>query len=240
MAKQKEVGRVVRVYRIIAMYIKYHGVYCATVSIRKTRVGYLWLTREESPPSPFLLPDSEESLQSDFQPKLLLVDDDEEEHTWSWCEWTILVTKCIFFLVKPWQRRKQMRQQRKQWQRPTSCWFPSERRKALFFFFLKIFDLEDIYPAKVGAWVCDDNCGIFLRHPSCDVKCWTNLVLQHKILYVDMYVYRIHWYFVLAVLLLFLRHNNCKYMWWHQNSNADTKMIHWQGRVDNWNKNQNY
>ena len=133
MAKQKEVGRVVRVYRIIAMYIKYHGVYCATVSISKTRVGYLWLTREESPPSPFLLPDSEESLQSDFQPKLLLGDDDEEEHTWSWCEWTILVTKCIFFLVKPWQRRKQMRQQRKQWQRPTSCWFPSERRKALFF-----------------------------------------------------------------------------------------------------------
>ena len=123
-----------------------------------------------------------------------------------------------YFFVKPWQRRKQMRQQRKQWQRPTSCWFPSERRKALFFFFLKIFDLEDIYPAKIGAWVCDDNCGIFLRHPSCDVKCWTNLVLQHKILYVDMYVYRIHWYFVLAVLLLFLRHNDCKYVWWHQNS----------------------
>ena len=92
------------------------------------------------------------------------------------------------------------------------------KKKGFGFFFLNIFDLEDIYPAKIGAWVCDDNCGIFLRHPSCDVKCWTNLVLQHKILYVDMYVYRIHWYFVLAVLLLFLRHDNCKYMWWHQNS----------------------
>ena len=30
-------------------------------------------------------------------------------------------------------------------------------------------DYNVSYPAQIGAWVCDYNCRIFLRHPSCNV-----------------------------------------------------------------------